>query len=275
MTTSTSSSLSIRSSDVEIPQSEFCGRVVLVTGARRGIGAALLLALAQSGHTMIVHIHRDADKTEAERVAGLARVKGANAEIMLADLSSLDATRRLVGAVIEKYGRLDILVNNAARSSYVPVDQITPEEWEATLSVNLTAPFLLCQAALPGMIRRGWGRIINITSITERLGGPSGAAYVSSKGGLVALTRALARTVRTEGVTINALSPGAILTEQECEYVPERDRDEVDARVTAWQSIPRRLIPDDLASAIRFLADEASDSIRGQVIEVNGGWLFR
>jgi 3-oxoacyl-[acyl-carrier protein] reductase len=249
--------------------------VVLVTGARRGIGAALVRALAKPGRTMILHVHDDGHAREAEGVAQAARAQGAQAQILTADLSSVDAIRRLTRSVIEAHGGPDILVNNAARSSYVSIDQITPEEWQATLSVNLTAPFLLAQAALPGMIERRWGRIINVTSITERLGGPSGAAYVSSKGGLVALTRALARNVRIDGVTVNALSPGAILTEQEYEFVPESEREQVDAKVIGWQSLPRRLVPDDLASAIRFLADEGSDSVTGQVIEVNGGWLFR
>jgi len=246
-----------------------------VTGARRGIGAALVLALAAPGRTMIVHIQREAEVGEAEGVAGAARAKSAHVEIMAADLSSVDATHQLAQSIIEKHGGLDILVNNAARSSYVPIERITPGEWQATLTVNLTAPFLLAQAALPGMVERRWGRIINVTSITESLGGPSGAAYVSSKGGLVALTRALARNVRVDGVTVNALSPGAILTEQEYEFVPERDREQVNADVIGRQSLPRRLVPDDLASAIRFLADEGSNSVTGQVIEVNGGWLFR
>ena len=251
------------------------GRVVLVTGARRGIGAALALALAEPGRLLIIHTHRDEELSEAQAVASAVRAKGAHVEIMTADLSYVDATHRLAIAIIEKHGGLDILVNNAAKSSYVPIDRITPEEWQTTLGVNLTAPFLLAQAALPGMIERRWGRIINVTSITERLGGPSGAAYVSSKGGLVALTRSIARNVRVEGVTANALSPGAVLTEQEYEFVPEQNRAQVDVEVIGRQSLPRRLLPNDLASAVRFLADEGSNSVTGQVIEVNGGWLFR
>jgi NAD(P)-dependent dehydrogenase (short-subunit alcohol dehydrogenase family) len=249
--------------------------VILVTGARRGIGAALVLALAEAGRTVIVHIHRQTEMGEAESVGSRARENGAQVEIISADLSSVGDTQRLAQSIIEKHGGLDILVNNAARSSYVSLDRITPDEWHATLSVNLTAPFLLAQAALPGMIERRWGRIINVTSITESLGGPSGTAYVSSKGGLVALTRALARNVRVDGVTVNALSPGAILTEQEYEFVPEDDRERVNAQVIGRQSLPRRLVPNDLASAIRFIADEGSSCITGQVIEVNGGWLFR
>jgi 3-oxoacyl-[acyl-carrier protein] reductase len=170
---------------------------------------------------------------------------------------------------------VDILVNNAARSSYVSVDSITPDEWQATIAVNLTAPFLLAQAFLPGMIQRRFGRIINVTSITESLGGPSGAAYVTSKGGLVALTRALARNVRIDGVTVNALSPGGIVTEEEYEHVPEGERESVNARVIARQSLPRRLAPEDLVTAFCFLADEGSNAVTGQVIEVNGGWVFR
>ncbi len=256
-------------------QSKSRGRVVLVTGARRGIGAALLLALAEQDRTMIAHIHQEAEADEAERVARRARGKGAHVEIMSADLSSVAATRQLAESIIRTYGRLDILVNNAARSSYIPIEKITPEEWAATLAVNLTAPFLLAQSVLPKMIGHRWGRIVNVTSITESLGGPSGAAYVSSKGGLVALTRTLARNVRVDGITVNALSPGAILTEQENELVHDQDKEQVTARVISMQSLPRRLVPDDLGSAVRFLADEGSNSITGQVIEVNGGWFFR
>lgn len=224
---------------------------------------------------MIVHIHREAEAGEAEGVAKGARAKGAQVVVMCADFSSAAESQQLARSIIAKYGRLDILVNNAARSSYVQVSSITPDEWGATLAVNLTAPFLLAQSVLPGMLERRWGRIINVSSITESLGGPSGAAYVTLKGGLVALTRALARNVRVDGVTINALSPGAILTEEEYEHVPEGDRGKVSANVIARQSLPRRLVPDDLTSAIRFLADEGSNAITGQVIEVNGGWVFR
>jgi NAD(P)-dependent dehydrogenase (short-subunit alcohol dehydrogenase family) len=256
-------------------QSDGGKRVVLVTGSRRGIGAVLLLALAEPDRTMIVHIHREAEAGEADGVAKRARAKGAQVVIMRADLSSADESQGLARAILAKHRRVDILVNNAARSSYVPVSSITPDEWGATLAVNLTAPFLLAQSVLPGMLERRWGRIINVSSITESLGGPSGAAYVTSKGGLVALTRALARNVRVDGVTINALSPGAILTEEEYEHVLEGEREKVDTNVTARQSLPRRLVPHDLASAIRFLADEGSNAVTGQVIEVNGGWVFR
>jgi 3-oxoacyl-[acyl-carrier protein] reductase len=131
------------------------GRVILVTGARRGIGAALLVALSEPGRTMIAHNHREAQIGEAEVVAIRARAKGAHVEIMAADLTSGDATRELAHSIIARHGSVDILVNNAARSSYVSFDRITPEEWAATLAVNLTAPFLLAQAVLPGMIERG------------------------------------------------------------------------------------------------------------------------
>lgn len=224
---------------------------------------------------MIVHVHRETEMAEAESVVVRARAKGAHVEIFPADLSSIEATVRMARTILEKHGGVDILVNNAARSSYVPLGRITPEEWQETLAVNLTAPFLLAQIVLPGMIERRWGRIINVSSITESLGGPSGVAYVSSKGGLVALTRALARNVRVDGVTVNAISPGGILTEQEHEFVPEADRERVSASVIAVQALPRRLTPDDLTSAVRFLADEGSGAVTGQVIEVNGGWVFR
>lgn len=252
------------------------GRVILVTGSRRGIGAAVLMGLTRPGDTMIAHVHRSSEVIQAEeRVARNARKLGAQAVVLHADLSSVAETQSLARSVIAQHGRVDILVNNAARSSYVAVDRITPDEWHATLAVNLSAPFLLAQAFLPGMIERGFGRIINVTSITESLGGPSGAAYVTSKGGLVALTRALARSARVDGVTVNAISPGGIVTEEEYEHVAEGDRETVNATVIGRQCLPRRLVPQDLLSAFRFLVDQGSNGVTGQVIEVNGGWVFR
>jgi NAD(P)-dependent dehydrogenase (short-subunit alcohol dehydrogenase family) len=249
--------------------------IVLVTGARRGIGAAILVGLAQPGRTLILHTQRASDAAEAAVVAARARDRGALVEVVVSDLAIVGETTAFIRALVSKHGGVDILINNAARSSYVAVSDVTAEEWEATLNVNLRAPFFLAQTALEGMVQRRWGRVVNVTSITESLGGPSGVAYVASKGGLVALTRALARSIRVEGVTVNAVSPGAILTEQEYEYVSVNQRAASDEYVLRQQSVPRRLVPQDVVSAVRFLVDPGSNSVTGQVIEVNGGWVFR
>src|SRR4051794_16029648 len=160
---------------------------ILVTGARRGIGAALAVGLAAPGRTVLVH-HLTAPD-EAADVARRCRERGAESEILEADLADPGAVRDLAA----RSGDVSILVNNAARASNVYIEALPLEEWQATFAVNVTAPMILAQALGAGMVARGRGRIVNITSATVRLGGPSGPSYVSSKAALVGLTRALAR----------------------------------------------------------------------------------
>ncbi|WFE20427.1 SDR family NAD(P)-dependent oxidoreductase [Solwaraspora sp. WMMD937] len=170
-------------------------RTIVVTGARRGIGAALATGLAAPGTTLVLHHLAAAD--EAEAVAARCRAAGAHTRIVEADLSV--ATEVL--ALAEAAGPVDVLVNNAARASNVWIDELPLAEWEATFAVNVTAPMLLSQALAAGMRDRGGGRIINVTSATVRLGGPSGPSYVSSKAALVGLTRSLARAFGPDGTT--------------------------------------------------------------------------
>src|SRR5689334_16122338 len=189
------------------------GRRVLITGARRGIGAAIAVDLAAPGWTLLLH-HVDAPD-ETESVAQQCRDRGAQAEILEADLADSAA----VSALAERAGPVDILINNASRASNVAFDALSLDEWQETFAVNVTAPMLLTQAFGAGMAGRGWGRIVNVTSATVALGGPSGPSYVASKAALVGLTRSLARSFGPAGVTVNALSPGAILTEREREIL--------------------------------------------------------
>ncbi|GFJ83541.1 SDR family NAD(P)-dependent oxidoreductase [Phytohabitans houttuyneae] len=184
---------------------------ILVTGARRGIGAALAVGLAEPGRTLL--LHHLAAPDEAAQVARDCREHGAEAEILEADLSDPAAVHDLAA----RAGHVDVLVNNAARASNVDVGELTLGEWQQTFAVNVTAPMLLAQALAPGMAERGWGRIVNITSATVRMGGPSGPSYVSSKAALIGLTRSLARTLGRSGITVNAISPGAIQTQGEVE----------------------------------------------------------
>jgi NAD(P)-dependent dehydrogenase (short-subunit alcohol dehydrogenase family) len=134
-----------------------------------------------------------------------------------------------------------VLVNNAARSSNVDIRDLDPGEWQQTFAVNVTAPMLLARALAVGMSGRGWGRIVNITSATVRLGGPSGPSYVSSKAALVGLTRSLARALGRDGITVNAISPGAIQTQGEVELAGGREDPAAVARTVAAQAVPRRL----------------------------------
>jgi NAD(P)-dependent dehydrogenase (short-subunit alcohol dehydrogenase family) len=239
---------------------------ILITGARRGIGAALATALAEPGRKLLVH--HLAAAGEAERVAAACRANGADAQVLEADLADPAA----VAALAAGAGAVDVLINNAAHASNVDIGVLPLAEWQETFAVNVTAPMLLAQALAPGMAARGRGRIINVTSATVRLGGPSGPSYVASKAALVGLTRSLARAYGADGITVNALSPGAVMTEGERDLpgVAQIHRD-----IVARQAIPRGLVPDDLAGTVRFLVSDGSAAMTGQVLEVGAGLVLR
>ncbi|NMO56600.1 SDR family oxidoreductase [Actinoplanes sp. TBRC 11911] len=244
---------------------------ILVTGARRGLGAAIAVGLACPGRTLLLHHLAASD--EAEGVARLCRDLGADAELLDADLAGPAAVRDLAS----RAGPVDVLVNNAAKASNIEFPALTLDEWERTFAVNVTAPMLLAQALGAGMAARGWGRIVNVVSPTVRLGGPSGPAYVSSKAALIGLTRSLARELGPGGVTVNALSPGAIRTEGEDELDASMTAEAIAKRpqLAASQAIPRALVPEDLVATVRLLVSEGSGALTGQVIEVGGGLVFR
>jgi NAD(P)-dependent dehydrogenase (short-subunit alcohol dehydrogenase family) len=244
------------------------GHRILITGARRGIGAALAVGLARPGHALL--LHHLAAAAEAETVAGLCRDLGATAELLEADLADPAA----VHALATRAGPVDVLVNNAARASNVDFGVLPLDEWQATFAVNVTAPMLLAQFLSAGMAERGWGRIVNVVSSTVRMGGPSGPAYVASKAALIGLTRSLARSLGPAGITVNALSPGAIRTEGEAELAAGRDA-ETHAPLVATQAIPRPLVPEDLVATVRLLISDGAGALTGQVIEVGGGLIFR
>jgi NAD(P)-dependent dehydrogenase (short-subunit alcohol dehydrogenase family) len=243
-------------------------RRILVTGGRRGIGAALAAGLAEPGATLL--IHHLAAQDEAESVAQRCRDAGASATTLEADLADPAAVRSLA----RRAGDVDILISNAARPSNVDISLLPLAEWEATFAVNVTAPMLLAQALGAGMVARGWGRIVNVSSVTVRLGGPSGPSYVSSKAALIGLTRSLARAYGRSGVTVNALLPGAVLTEGERELA---GGDPVPAHATlvSTQAVPRNLVPDDLVAAVRFMVSDGASAFTGQVVEVSGGLTLR
>ena len=249
-------------------------RVALVTGARRGIGAAIAERLARLGFT--IAIHYVGDSREAETVAQRCLEAGASDSYAVeADLSDVRAPRSLTDEVRQRSGSVDILVNNAAIFPHSGWEDTTIEEWESTLRVNVTAPFLLAQAALPSMRKVGWGRILNVTSVTVRLGRNGEAPYIASKAALVGLTRSLAVSVAEIGVTVNAISPGAIRTEEELgRHTPSMQAD-LDAEMLAVQALPRRLVAGDVGGAAAFLVSDEAAAITGQVLEVNGGWVMR
>ena len=244
-------------------------RRVLITGARRGIGAAFAHGLAGPGVDLV--LHHLANDVEIAAVATRCERAGSHVEVLAADLADPAAVVRLADAA----GQIDVLVNNAARASNIGIDDLSVDELQQTLAVNVIAPTLLCSLLVPGMRTKHWGRIVNVTSATLRMGGPSGPAYVASKGALVGLTRTLARSLGVAGITVNALSPGAVRTENERELTVGRSQLDVDAEVIDRQAIGRRLEADDMVGCLRFLVSEDSAAVTGQVIEVGGGIVFR
>jgi NAD(P)-dependent dehydrogenase (short-subunit alcohol dehydrogenase family) len=244
-------------------------RVAIVTGASRGIGEAIAIGLAREGAAVVVNDSR-ADGSEAEVARRICASSG-RALAVLADIRDLEAQDRLVSSAVEQFGRLDILVNNAGVQFREPFLQTRPETWDQTLAVNLRAPYFLSQKAALVMIRSGGGRIINISSVHDHHPLRDRSAYAVSKGGLAMLTKSLAFELAEHGINVNAIAPGAILTDMNRESlsVAENLRRCVD-------KIALRRIGDvnDIVGAAVFLASAESSYITGATLYVDGGMLL-
>jgi 3-oxoacyl-[acyl-carrier protein] reductase len=228
-------------------------RVALVTGSARGIGLAICEALARSGH----------------RVVGLdilAQAGGPCERVIEADL----ADPEVPAAVIAQHGAVDVLVNNAALFLHQPIADVTLADFDRQVAVNMRATFLLCQAAAPVMAERGWGRIVNISSVGARTGGVSqSAVYNATKAAIISLTKNFARNFGASGVTANAVAPGAVDTYMTQHIIPQY-RDEYTAQIP----LRRFSQPTEIASVVEFLASDGASYVNGAVIDVNGGWLM-
>ncbi len=212
-------------------------------------------------------------QVEAKNVMDALVKGGGDAMLVHANVSEPVEVEDLVSQVDSHYGRLDVLVNNAALTAvHKPWVEISPEEWDEVLATNLRSCFLCFRASHRLLKQSGRGRVINISSVTALLGQPFLLHYVSSKAGMIGFTRAFAREVGVEAITVNAITPGAIVTEAEVEAFP--DREDVDRRQLAVQSLKRRGLPEDIAGAAVFLASDDASFMTGQTINVDGGWAM-
>ncbi len=242
-------------------------RVSLVTGASRGIGRATAIRLAEDGYDVVVNYLRQGDA--ARDVVDRIEQAGRRSLAIRADVASRDEVRRMVGEATETLGPVSVLVNNAGIYQRVTVDQMEPDRWERTLSVNLSGPFHTIQAVLPAMRQGGWGRIVNVSSQIGVRGTDHGADYAASKAGLLGLTKAVALEVAREGITVNAVAPGTIETDILRNYSKE-DREIRNRRIP----VGRIGLPEEVASMVSYLASEEARYITGATLHVNGGYLI-
>ena len=244
---------------------DYTGRVAIVTGAARGLGRAVAERLHERGASVAINV-RDADR--AERVA---REIGERAFGVSGDVAAPGAPDSIVQRTLERFDRIDILINNAALPLTTRFEAITPEEWRRALEVNLTAPFLLIKAALPVMKAQGYGRVVNISSTAGRMVSTLGGAhYTTSKTGLLGLTRAAAKELGSYGTTVNAVCPGMIDTELTRESAPP----EILERLARSYPVPRLGTSLEVADLICFVASEAAGYITGASLDINGGDLM-
>ncbi|PXA84574.1 2-deoxy-D-gluconate 3-dehydrogenase [Nostoc sp. 3335mG] len=246
---------------------DLTGRVAVVTGANTGIGQGIALALAAAGADIAA-----VGRTPAEDTVEKARALGRRAEIISADLSTIEPVDRVVDEAVDKLGGLDILVNNAGIIRRNDSLDFTEEDWDAVVDTNLKSVFFLCQAAGRHMVKQGRGKIINIASMLTFQGGIRVPSYTASKSGIGGLTKILANEWASKGINVNAIAPGYIATNNTAALQADADRNKsILDRIPAarWGS------PDDMGGAAVFLASSASDYVQGHILAVDGGWLAR
>ncbi len=242
-------------------------RVAVVTGGASGLGEAICTGLAADGHRVGV---LDVDTDAAEKLAVELRGRGARAIAVAADVSEESEVESAFAAVRAEFGPIAILVTSAAISGFTRFDKITLDEWNRYLAVNLTGTFLSIRAALPDMVETGWGRVVTISSAAGQQGGPKQGHYSATKGGVIAMTKTVARDYARHGITANSVPPFVIET-------PMLRQQQAEGRLPANEHLTRAIpaerlgAPEDVAAVCSFLCSDAAGYVNGQVIGVNGG----
>lgn len=242
------------------------GRVILVTGSSRGIGAEVAVKAAAEGASVAVHYHRS--REGADETIRRIRDAAGTAEAFQADVGDGEAAERLVAAVIGRFEHIDGLVNNAGRTLVGPFLETSPETWDEVIRTDLSAAFHTCRAALPSMLERGSGSIVNIASRLAQMGIAETAAYSAAKAGLVGLTRALAREFGPRGIRVNAVCPGGVHTP----LAVAVNGDALDSVMKVLAPLGRIGQPEDIAAMVHFLASDDAAYVTGQAYLVDGGW---
>ena len=247
---------------------DLSGKVTFVTGASQGIGEVIAKYLARMGSTVVCG-SIPVTEGDLQRVVAEIKAEGGQADYVLLDVSNGESVKAAVSTVVERHGALHVLVNNAGITKDKLIIQLKEEEWDAVLGINLKGAFLCTQAAARPMMKQRWGRIINIASVVGQMGNAGQANYVSSKAGLIGLTKTTARELASRNVTANAVAPGYIATAM-TDGLP----DEVKAEFNRQIPLGRMGQPADIAAAVAFLASEEAGYVTGCTIPVNGGMLM-
>jgi 3-hydroxybutyrate dehydrogenase len=260
---------------------QLAGRTALVTGSTSGIGKAIAERFASEGANVMLNGFGDAQAIERQR-AELEKQHGVRAAYDAADMTKRAQIAAMVGAAEKAFGRLDILVNNAGIQHVAPVDEFPIDKWDAILAINLSSAFHATRAALPGMKRAKWGRIINIASIHGLVASPFKSAYIAAKHGVVGLTKTVALEVAESGITSNAICPGYALTPIVENQIDDQSKvhgipkEEVVRQIILANQPTKQFVKlEELAALAVFLASDAAASITGAAITIDGGWTAR
>jgi len=248
------------------------GKTAIITGAARSIGAAIARRYAAEGANVVIN-----DKSHAEHANQLAaeiKAMGGEAFFYEADVSREEEVEAMVAQTVARYGKVDILVNNAAIDPRKAWYEITGAEWDRIMEINVKSQFLCAKAVFPSMKAQNYGKIINVSSVTYFTGQAKFLHYVTSKGAVIGFTRALAREVGEHRINVNCITPGAVQTETELEKVGAKGLVGIDEIMAERQAFSRRMNSGDLEGAFVFLASADSDFITGQTLNADGGWIM-